>query len=186
MNKTLALFLAASIGFGLSLTGGALAYAPHNPVIRYNARISTLPPLAYQLFCLQNPSECRASSQGTAHFDSVLLNKITRVNATINQSMRARSDGKLDVWTVGATAGDCEDYALNKRHRLIALGVPSGALRMAVVKTASGEGHAVLVVHTDNGDYVMDNLTTSIKLLGQSGLRLVAMSSANPDKWKNS
>ena len=34
---------------------------------------------------------------------------------------------------------------------------PVKALRVAVVRTWRGEGHAVLTVSTDHGDYVLDN-----------------------------
>lgn len=186
MKHLFAVALAASIGFGLVTTGSALAYAPPNQPIKNYSRIATLPPLAYQIFCLKNPGECRTSTQGMVHNTTALMNKVAKVNLAVNRSMIAKADGAADVWTVGANAGDCEDFALNKRHQLIAMGVPAGALRMAVVKTSGGQGHAVLIVHTDGGDYVLDNLTNAIKPLGKSGLKLVAMSTANPDKWKNS
>ena len=55
--------------------------------------------------------------------------------------------------------GDCEDYALEKRRRLIEAGVSAEALSMAVVVTRRGERHAVLVVAFESGDVVLDNLT---------------------------
>jgi predicted transglutaminase-like cysteine proteinase len=59
--------------------------------------------------------------------------------------------------------GDCNDYAVTKRHELLDSGLPSRALRLSVVKTASGIGHLVLVVVTTKGDIVMDNLTETIR-----------------------
>ncbi len=50
-----------------------------------------------------------------------------------------------------------------KRHELLENGLPSKALRLSVVKTASGIGHLVLVVVTTKGDIVMDNLTEVIR-----------------------
>ena len=56
------------------------------------------------------------------------------------------------------TSGDCEDYALEKRRQLMALGVPAGDLLMTVVRQPNGDGHAVLTVRTSRGDFILDNL----------------------------
>lgn len=168
-----------------ALTGGAFAYSPHPDRLTGRGAMSNLPPLAYQLFCLQNPSECKAGGSGEIAADSALMSKLTRVNVAVNTSMTPRNDPHGDVWTVGASVGDCEDYALNKRHALVKLGVPASALRMAVVLTPSGDGHAVLIVHTVRGDYVLDNLTNAIRPFEQTGLHMVSMAGANPDDWNS-
>jgi predicted transglutaminase-like cysteine proteinase len=72
---------------------------------------------------------------------------------------------------------------ITKRSRLIGMGLPAGALRIAYAKTSSGEGHAVLIVKTNKGDYVLDNRTSSIRPKSQSGLRFISISTANPKKW---
>ena len=59
--------------------------------------------------------------------------------------------------------------------KLIAAGLPSKSLQIAHVKTRRGEGHAVLVVNTNRGKFVLDNLTQSIKPLGRTGYRVVWM-----------
>jgi predicted transglutaminase-like cysteine proteinase len=87
------------------------------------------------------------------------------------------------VWTVSAKTGDCEDFALAKRDALIRAGFAPSALRLAYVKTRWGEDHAVLVVKTNRGQFVLDNLTGIVKPLSQSGLRVVSMATANPLKW---
>ncbi|MNL79260.1 hypothetical protein D3C87_2058250 [compost metagenome] len=82
------------------------------------------------------------------------------------------------------TAGDCEDFALTKRDKLIALGWPARALRVAVAKTSWGEGHAVLVVKTDRGDLVLDNRTNVIKDWRSAGLHWTMIQSAeSPKVW---
>ena len=89
-----------------------------------------------------------------------------------------------DVWQVGVAAGDCEEFALTKRRNLIALGWPSRALRIAVARTGSGEGHAVLVVKSSRGDLVLDNRTDEIKPWTQTDLRWVKIQSGdNPRLW---
>ena len=100
--------------------------------------------------------------------DKGQLALINAVNRAVNREVRKASDfdlyGLLEFWSLprvidGKMYGDCEDYALEKRRRLIAAGVPAAALSMAVATTARGEGHAVLVVSMESGDWVLDNLT---------------------------
>jgi predicted transglutaminase-like cysteine proteinase len=106
-----------------------------------------------------------------------------RVNETVNRAIRPRHDAGADVWTVGARAGDCEDYALEKRRQLIEAGLPASALRLAYVKTRAGAGHAVLVINTPGVAYVLDNLTAAIRPLQQTGYRVISMQGADPDIW---
>lgn len=53
--------------------------------------------------------------------------------------------------------GDCEDFAIGKRAELLTFGWPPEALRLAICRTETGEGHAVLTVDTDRGTFVLDN-----------------------------
>ena len=87
------------------------------------------------------------------------------------------------MWTVSASAGDCEDYVLTKRHQLIRAGIPASSLRIAYVKTRRGEDHAILIVKTNGKDLVLDNLTATIRPLSQTGYRVISISGANPLKW---
>jgi len=49
------------------------------------------------------------------------------------------------VGPLGERYGDCNNYALEKRRELIALGWPRAALLLAAAVTETGEGHLVLV-----------------------------------------
>lgn len=141
------------------------------------------PPIGYQLMCLKHPAECRGGGKASVEATGDLLATLKRVNGHVNRAIKPRSDGRADVWSVGVTSGDCEDYVLAKRRALIKAGLPASALRIAHVKTRRGEGHAVLVVKTNGKDLVLDNLTNTIKPLSQTGYRLVLMSGADPTKW---
>ncbi len=59
--------------------------------------------------------------------------------------------------------GDCEDYVLEKRRQIQALGVPLSNLLITVVRKPDGEGHAILTVRTNKGDFVLDNLSDRVK-----------------------
>lgn len=96
-----------------------------------------------------------------------LWGQLTRINDKVNRQIVRRADiqtyGVLDRWATplaqGDQYGDCEDYVLEKRRALLAAGVPDHAMSIAVANTSWGESHAVLLVSTDQGDYVLDSLT---------------------------
>jgi len=82
--------------------------------------------------------------------------------------------------------GDCEDFALTKRKKLIEMGWSSRSLRIAVALTGRGEGHAVLIAKTSEGDLVLDNRTSAIKDWRRTDLQLVMLQSKdNPQQWYN-
>jgi predicted transglutaminase-like cysteine proteinase len=145
---------------------------------------ATPAPLGYQLMCLKTPTACKGGGVATMSLSASDMAILKRVNSAVNGSIVPRPDAPgADVWTVGAKTGDCEEFAIAKRQSLIKLGFAPSALRLAYVKTRSGEGHAVLIIKSAIGDLVLDNLTSTIKPLSQSGLRLISMASANPLKW---
>ena len=153
-------------------------------VMRISTASATAAPLGLQIFCMTSPSYCAPAPAAQLQMDTNLMSALNTVNRAVNSSIRPQRRS-TQVWTVGARVGDCKDYAMNKRAQLIARGVPAGALRLAIGFTARGEGHAVLVVRTTAGDYVLDNLTSQIKPFDQTGHTLVAMSSNDPRRWNS-
>lgn len=102
------------------------------------------------------------------------MSDLRQINAYVNSTIVEMSDmeqyGREDVWTLpNSGKGDCEDFALLKRKLLIQHGWPASALSIAVGSTARGEPHAVLIVATGSGEYVLDNLTSSILAPAQTG-----------------
>lgn len=148
-----------------------------------SAQAASHAPLGFQLMCLQSPSQCKPGGKAVLSIDENLMATIKRVNSQVNVSITPRSDGSADVWNANATSGDCEDYALAKRKALINAGISPSALRIAYVKTRSGEGHAILLVKTKRGDFVLDNLSRTVKPLSQTGYRIILESGANPLRW---
>ena len=96
-----------------------------------------------------------------------------RVNLGVNRSIKPVSDakqyGKKEVWSYPVKAGDCEDYALAKRVALLRKGYRPGDLLLAVGRKR-GVVHAVLVVRTDQGDFVLDNLTDKVLPVSNAGM----------------
>jgi len=130
----------------------------------------SLPPYGYVRFCSAFPAECKrgaleeqriaGSRERLAELDTV--NR--QVNAAIKPATDAEIYGEVERWTLPTDRGDCEDYALLKRHILMRQGWPASALLMTVVRDEKGEGHAILTARTSKGDYILDNKTDDMKL----------------------
>jgi predicted transglutaminase-like cysteine proteinase len=92
-----------------------------------------------------------------------LVNGINRrVNRQIRRSADANTYGEEDYWAVPqsqSARGDCEDFVLAKRRALIDAGVPAAALSIAIVETRWGESHAVLLLASDRGEFILDSLS---------------------------
>lgn len=107
---------------------------------------------------------------------------VNGVNSSVNRRIIYRKDasafGTNDYWTMpivaGGKYGDCEDFVLEKRRQLIEAGAPASALTIALVVTNTGENHAVLIVGTDKGDYVLDNLNPWVVAWSEAGYHWVA------------
>lgn len=141
-----------------------------------------VPPLAYVNFCKRDKGQCAVKPgtlpmrNGVVIATPAVLSSLISVNMKVNAEIRLHSDNsRQDVWKVDVAAGDCEDYVLTKRARLLAEGWPSSALSIAIVFTRKGEGHAVLVARTDAGEFVLDNLRAEIIKRAQSDYRFVSM-----------
>jgi predicted transglutaminase-like cysteine proteinase len=122
------------------------------------------PTRAWTEFCTKLPAECTVdpSESSTVDFTPSLLRKVIQVNRGVNAAILALPDrqhwGVEDRWDYPADGvGDCEDIQLVKRKLLIQAGLPRRALRMTVVIDEAGAGHAVLMVRTTKGDFILDN-----------------------------
>lgn len=148
-------------------------------------------PFGWVDFCARYPAECRSgpAAGATVALTGSAMKRIASVNAWVNKHVSPVSDkdhsGAVDRWDYPADGkGDCEDYALQKRRMLIEAGFPEGALLMTVVKEQNGDGHSVLTVKTDRGDYVLDNLTSAVKPWTATPYRFVKrQSEQDPNIW---
>jgi predicted transglutaminase-like cysteine proteinase len=148
-----------------------------------------LAPFQHVRFCLHYPADCKSDP---AEFDRVELNVenaelLKRVNSDVNAAIipivKDHGPELQDGWTIAPSAGDCNDYAVTKRHELLQSGLPAKTLRLSVVKTASGIGHLVLVVVTTKGDLVLDNLTGAIRPWQATDYRWLKIQSASDARF---
>ena len=73
---------------------------------------------------------------------------------------------------------------LLKRKMLIDAGWPREALLITVVRDKKGEGHAVLTVKSDKGEFILDNQNESVVAWTETGYRFVKrQSQGDPNVW---
>ena len=172
MTRLTSVTLLFSIVASGLLSGGAGAKTrpSHNPAVPASLVETTpsLAPFQHVRFCLRYPADCRSNLTEDERIEltgenSELLDRVNRdVNAAIEPVQKSYGKNLQEAWTIAPLTGDCNDYAVTKRHELIRSGLPARALRLAVVKTKSGSGHLVLLVATTKGDLMLDNLTDAI------------------------
>ncbi|WP_197279429.1 transglutaminase-like cysteine peptidase [Devosia sp. A16] len=138
-------------------------------------------PLGFRMMCIKTPEECLGGGASHVEASDDVMATLKRVNAHVNRAITPEAGGPV-IWRVGVAAGDCDEYAATKRNLLIRAGIPASAIRFAYVKVR-GEGHAIVVVRTSRGDYVLDNLHRSVRPLAQTGYRIISMSGADPRAW---
>lgn len=99
-----------------------------------------------------------------------------------------------DDWTpidlTKAKKDDCDSYATAKAEKLLRLGCPASALRLAVCTVWKGGkligGHLVLLVELDGQTYVLDNrFTFAIKIqdLPRGEYQWVSLWHIDTGKW---
>lgn len=148
------------------------------------------PLLAWQKFCDGNPAECTVdvNEPEIIELNPQIWKTIVAVNQRVNATVKAVTDadhwGVVDIWDFAEDGrGDCEDFQLLKRRLLAEGGLPRRAMRMTVVIDELGEGHAVLVVRTNRGDYVLDNKTSSILPWSRTGYVYIKRESQYQMGW---
>lgn len=151
----------------------------------------TRAPIGWVEFCVEYKSEC--ATQASTPRDIVLSPKtwadMVKVNAWVNDAIKPITD--LEHWSLVERwnypddgYGDCEDYVLLKRRMLMQAGWPREALLITVVRDKKGDGHAVLTVKTNRGEFILDNQESQVFPWNKTGYRFVnRQSQANPNVW---
>jgi predicted transglutaminase-like cysteine proteinase len=181
------LVFAAAFGV-LSVFSAATASAA-NPTFAAEFGKS-LPPVGFVKFCAANPGECKQVGRRVKRVSTTPKNwaLVAAVNTQVNSSIAPVSDeelyGQAEFWTYPVDAGDCEDYLLLKKRELERLGFDAGSLLITVVLDEKNEGHAVLTVAMEQGDYILDNRRNDIMLWSETGYTfLKRQSQQDPRAW---
>jgi predicted transglutaminase-like cysteine proteinase len=148
-------------------------------------------PIGWTEFCAEHAREC--DTKPAEARDVVLSARswkdLVRINKWVNDNIKPMTDmdhwGVVERWSYPDDGyGDCEDYVLLKRRMLVQSGWPRQALLITVVRDQKGEGHAVLTVKTDKGEFILDNQEDQILLWSETGYRYVKrQSQVDPNVW---
>jgi predicted transglutaminase-like cysteine proteinase len=177
MFHRLSSFLIAAVLLGLAWAGFGeasedLPKASFTPVGG-----ETTIPYGWVDFCNRHAEECSLGriKPVDVHMTRQAWRTLSDVNAMANGAIEPMSNFEhwgttLDHWDYPVDGkGDCKIYALFKRKLLIERGFPRQALLMTIVRDLNGDGHAVLTVKTDRGDFVLDNLADDIRPWSTTG-----------------
>lgn len=150
----------------------------------------TSQPIGHYEFCQSHRSECvrKAAITTAARVTKFGWSILTEVNSAVNTEITPITDadlyGRDEVWAYPENAGDCEDFVLEKRRRLMARGFSPADLLITVVRKPDGEGHAVLTVRTTGGDFVLDNLSSEVRPWHQTPyVYLKRQATFDPGRW---
>jgi predicted transglutaminase-like cysteine proteinase len=152
---------------------------------------TTKAPIGWIEFCVEYDPECKTkpSQPRDVLLSAPAWKDLQRVNLWVNTHVKPMTDmehwGVVERWNYPDDGyGDCEDYVLQKRRMLMQAGWPREALLITVVRDKRGDGHAVLTVKTDKGEYILDNQNDQILLWSETGYRFVKrQSQADPNVW---
>lgn len=193
MQRTSGPVIAAAIAIvigGVQWARAALLVMPRAPradLAHIELGRPTLPPLTYTLFCLRYEAECRPRRffrGGPIRLTEKRRADLGEINRTVNLAIEpVRNELGIagEAWTLDPARGDCNDYAVSKRHELLRRGWPARVLLLSEVVVSSGEHHLVLLVRTRSGDLVLDNLTPQIKPWLRTPYRWVRVQSPGRD-----
>ncbi len=195
-----ALALAGTVAFAVSAGGAAAtertgslggSSAPSERTVYIAVGEATRAPIGWVEFCIRYKPEC--ATRPSTPRDVVLTPKawsdLVKVNNWANDNIKPITDlehwGVVEQWDYPDDGqGDCEDYVLLKRRMLMQAGWPREALLITVVRDKKGDGHAVLTVKTNHGEFILDNQETKVLAWNKTGYRFVKrQSQSDPNTW---
>jgi predicted transglutaminase-like cysteine proteinase len=190
-NKTqLWIGVTAAAALAASMLGPVAAAAGERALF-ITIGASAKAPIGWTEFCIEHARECEVKPLEAR--DVVLSAKawkdLQHINKWVNDTIKPMTDlehwGVVERWSYPDDGyGDCEDYVLLKRKLLIQAGWPRQALLITVVRDQKGEGHAVLTVKSDKGEFVLDNQEDQILPWSETPYRFVKrQSQSDPNVW---
>ncbi|KAA3510965.1 MULTISPECIES: transglutaminase-like cysteine peptidase [Agrobacterium] len=188
MNAPRARALLLAVAAGILSVASAQAENKGSPAMVTGGITSQ--PIGHYEFCQKYMSECDIRSKLTPppRVTEYGWKVVRDINKEVNSTIIAMTDlevyGKDEVWEYPKTAGDCEDFVLLKRRKLMERGFAVSDLLITVVRKPDGEGHAVLTLRTNDGDFILDNLSDDVKLWTDTNYTyLKRQASFNTGRW---
>ena len=118
---------------------------------------------------------------------------LARVNQWVNREIAYVGDDRnyrqRDYWataeqTIARGKGDCEDFAILKMQMLRAAGVDAERMKLVLLRDlAANADHAFLLVETDAGKLVLDNVTDRLYDGSQANAVRPVLSFSGGRRW---
>jgi predicted transglutaminase-like cysteine proteinase len=193
MISGIAAFALGAAVFAAPLNAGTLTFSDAS-----FAPVGMIKPAPYgwRHFCAAQPAECEPAPAlpGLIQLTVQSWTELNKINAIVNKEIEPISDEDhyriyqqniLNWWTYPDDGkGNCNDYAMMKRKLLIEAGWPMTALWLTVVIDRHGAGHLILMIRTDLGDLILDNMRKRIVRWNRTGYRFVMrQSELDPNNW---
>lgn len=177
--------------FAAMMGGGAAGAQAQKKMLYVAVGDTTRPPIGWVQFCEARPWECNVQrvEPRDVQFTAQAKRELERINRFVNERIKPLTDlehyGVVEKWTYPEDGyGDCEDYVLLKRRMLMQLGWPRSALLITVARDKKGEGHSVLTVRTDKGEFILDNQVEEILPWAETGYRYIKRQAQHdPNLW---
>ena len=196
MRSTL-IFRSLWLGFALPafllVTGSALAQTVKLASLQSTGDAQA--PIGWTQLCrdyaedARRPCDAAPLPAKAVVLDEAKWRELLKINRDVNREVEPVTDlehwGVLEHWDYPDDGkGDCEDYALEKRDRLLKAGWPRQSLLLTVVRDKKGEGHAILTVATDRGDFILDNQVNKVLIWSETGYVFIKrQSQESPNRW---
>ncbi len=133
-------------------------------------------------YCARVPRDCKTSKTSQfilpLAFTPELWAAMNEINDLVNSSITPQRDidqfGKDEYWVTADRSGDCEDMVLLKM-KLISerLNIPKNHFSLAYVDYE--QGHAAMIVYTDLGDFVLDNIHPDVVRVDEYPYPIIAV-----------
>jgi len=176
-----------AVSAAVMLIGVTPAIAAQDAFLK--ARMTVSSPAGANGLCQRYAWACQRSNAAPVLISGNQLDYAISLNRQINRQVRSISDmaqyGVVEHWALPtARGGDCEDFALLKKKRLIEAGLDPQMLLIATVLDRRRDAHAVLVMRTAQGDFILDNLRDDVLHWSRTGYTYLRMQDpSDPRRW---
>lgn len=177
---------AAALVVALALPVAGTA-AERGPTAHLSSKSAAPAPQGAIGLCSRYDWACASGRSASLSAEQVRLAELInrRINSTVRQIEDIDQYRRNEYWTLPtARGGDCEDLALLKKAELIRNGLPPDRLLLATVLDRKRNNHAVLVLRTGNGDYVLDSLTSQMLHWSRTSYSFLKLQDPRaPERW---
>lgn len=152
---------------------------------------SAPPPPGFVSFCIREKDQCISDGNpaDVLKLNDAMWKMLSSINKSINWKTIQLDDrehfGRAEYYAIVRDGyGDCDDMVVTKRAALHRTGIPLHDLRIVVALSPRAVRHALLLITTDHGDYVLNSLTDKIMLWAKTGYISIEQQDGTAMGWE--